>query len=109
MKRQPKPPALPASHLQRIEALGLRTIAYLDYAIECASGVKEWAPRDIIGADGKTAVLYREMDRNYGFSGWEPWHDGMFGGRYRDIHSALAWIERAIDIRAGRETDFLGR
>ena len=30
----------------------------------------------------------------------------MFGGRCTNIHNALAWVERARDICAGRATHF---
>lgn len=108
MKKQIARP-LSESHLQRIGVLGLRAVSYLHEAVACANGTTEWLPRDIIGADGKTLVVHRKADDVYTIDGWEPWHDGMFGGRYASIHNALAWVERAIDIRAGRASNFLGR
>lgn len=105
--------ALPRpSHLARIDKLGLRTVSYLNKFVPCRVGDdetrNEWLPRDIIGLDGKTLIVWREIDRDYSIAGWVPWHDDMFGGRYPSIHSALNWVERAIAIRAGTAKDFLG-
>lgn len=70
---------------------------------------KNWLPRDIIGKDGKTLIVYRlAADGEYRIDGWEPWHDGMFGGRRENVQSAFAWVERAIAVRAGTAKDFLG-
>jgi hypothetical protein len=64
-------------------------------------------PKDTIGTDGKTAILWRDGgDGNYSIDGWEPWHAGMFGGRYEHMASALGWLERARAIRAGTATTF---
>ena len=116
-KRKPKELPLPPSHLIRIMELGLNTVSYRDEAVTCllppdlhggATTRNEWLPRDILGEDGKTLILWREADRNYSTPGYEPWHDGMFGGRRSSIHSALEWVQRAKDIRAGKARDFLG-
>lgn len=64
-------------------------------------------PRDIVGTDGKTAILWRDGgDGNYSIDGWEPWHAGMSGGRCEHMASALGWLERARAIRAGTATTF---
>lgn len=66
-----------------------------------------WVPRDMIGLDGRTAILWRVAgDGNYAIDGWEPWHDRMFGGRYKCLCSALGWVQRARDIRAGKREYF---
>lgn len=109
-KRLPDP--TPFSHLIRIDQLGLHAVSYRDAAVRCAlpNGEfrNEWLPRDIIGKDGKSLIIWRPVDDVYSIAGYEPWHDGMFGGRKLSIHSTLNWIERAIDVRAGRAKDFLG-
>ena len=68
-----------------------------------------WLPRDIIGTDGKTLIVYRKADDTCRIDGWEPWHDGMFGGRRENVESAFAWVQRAKDMRAGKAKDFLLR
>lgn len=70
---------------------------------------KNWLPRDIVGKDGKTLIVYRHAsDGVYAIDGWEPWHDGAYGGRYQSVQAAFAWVERAIAVRAGIATDFRG-
>lgn len=114
MARKPKivAPSLPASHLIASDKLGLRVVCYLDKAVlvrlEDGEERNEWLPRDLVGRDGNSLIVYREPDRHYSIAGWEPWHDGQFGGRRESILSALAWIERAKDVRAGRADSFLG-
>jgi hypothetical protein len=85
-------PTLPQSHLIKIDRLGMRTVAYLSTFVATAAGRNEWLPRDIIGNDGKSLVIYREGG-DYHFAGWEPWRDGHFGGRYETILGALAWFD----------------
>ena len=102
----PKP--LPASHLMRIQNLGLMAVSYRRDSRECDDGTREWLPRDIIGKDGKSLIVWREADSEYTTAGYEPWHDGMFGGRRAEIHNALSWLERAIAVRNGTAKDFLG-
>lgn len=107
-KRKTQEPApLPPSHLDRCEAMGLRIVTYLNRAIQTEYR-SEWLPRDIVALDGQSLIVYRESDHEYDFSGWCPEHRGMFGGRYDTIHSALSWLQRAIDIKAGRISDFNG-
>lgn len=105
-------PVLPAvfssADLERIGDLGLTVIAHQSKAVVDGGRVL-YAPRDLIGKDGKTAILFRfASDGEYNIDGWEPWHDGMVGGRRECLSSALAWVERARDIRAGKASDFLG-
>ena len=111
--KTPKPEPLPRSHLDRIKAMGLTVICYSNVCITVepwANGEPrsaEWLPRDLVGDAGKTVIIFRPAnDGNYYVAGWEPWHDGMFGGRCTNIHNALAWVERARDICAGRATHF---
>ena len=109
--RKPKiaaSPKLPDSHLDRIRALNLTVVCYLNESRKVSDGSREWLPRDIVGKDGKTLIVWREADRDYSIAGYNPWHGGMFGGRYAEIHNALAWVECAIDVRAGRRSDFRG-
>ena len=101
-------PVLPRDHLIWADELGLRTVTYLDQAVEVEGGRRCWLPRDLIALDGSCCVLWRPANREYDFDGWEPEHRRQFGGRYRDITSALHWIERAKAIKAGTETDFRG-
>lgn len=98
----------PRNHLLWADKLGLRTITYLNQSVETDDGRRCWLPKDLIALDGASCVLWRPADREYDFDGWQPEHTGMFGGRYRTIGQALAWLERAAAIRAGVETDFRG-
>ncbi len=104
------PSPLPESHLRRAQALGLRAVCYLNTSREVADGSREWLPRDLIGDDARSLIVWRPAgeDSGYGVAGYHPWHDGMFGGCYPEIHNALAWIERAKAVRAGTARDFLG-
>jgi hypothetical protein len=99
---------LPRDHLIWAQDLGLRTVTYLNKSIEVEGGRKCWLPRDLIAMDGSCCVIWQPADREYNFDGWRPEHTGMFGGRYRTITSAFAWIERAKAVRAGTESNFLG-
>ena len=108
-KRTAPAPQFPESHGMWAQALGLRAICYLNTAREVRyeGGTRsEWLPRDLVGRDGLSVVIYHKADDHYAIDGWEPWHDGMHGGRNVDILSALAWIERAKAIRAGTAKDF---
>ena len=105
----------PPSHLELIREMNLTAISHLDTYRDVVrsdgSIAHEWLPRDIIGADGKTLIVHRvegDAHNAYNISGWDPSHDGMFGGMREDILSALVWLQRARDIRAGRAKDFLG-
>lgn len=105
-KRKPTPAPVrePGESHRIISALGLREVSYLNIAVD-----GWWVPRDIIGTDGKTLIIYRlSSDGEYSINGWETWHDGMFGGRYESIYSALAWVAKAKEVRAGVATDFRG-
>ena len=111
--RKPKvtpPPPLPPSHLRRAQALKLRAVSYRNEARRVADGGEEWLPRDLIGDDAKTLIVWRRAgpDSGYDVAGYHPWHDGMFGGCYPEIHNALAWVECAIGVRNGTRKDFLG-
>jgi hypothetical protein len=100
-KPEPKETPKPSTETLVHEA-GLSILAW-DYRTR--SGRE---PLHMTGDDGKTFVLFSPADTLYGFDGWVPHHDGMNGGRYRTIESALAWVHRARDVRAGKATDFLG-
>ncbi|USN14516.1 hypothetical protein DOMOVOI_00410 [Brevundimonas phage vB_BpoS-Domovoi] len=109
-RRKAEPaPKLPGNFHARADDLGLNTISYLNTAVTCEDGVSRWLPRDMIGRDGKSAILYRPAGYgNYSIDGWEPYHDFMFGGRYANVETALAWLQRAHDIKAGKAEDFRG-
>lgn len=108
-KRKPIPeaprPRATGADYSRMDAMNLRVM--------CHQHVAEdgwWLPRDIIGADGKTAILWRPAgpDGGYAVDGWHPWHDGMFGGCSTHLSNALGWVQRARDVRAGLAKDFSG-
>lgn len=101
-------PRKPGNFQATASDLGLTTVCYLNVAVECEDGVSRWLPRDLIGDDGKSLIIYRSADREYNIDGWEPWHDGMFGGRRDSIESALHWIRVAKGVRAGTIADFRG-
>ena len=92
---------------ERVEALGLRVVSYTNFTVLRPSGGC-WVPRDMLGTDGKSLIIYHYADKDYAIDGWSTWHDGMFGGRYFSLGGALSWLERAIAVRAGREKDFRG-
>jgi hypothetical protein len=106
-------PAVTKTDHARLADLGLTVISYQNVATAPdENGGTYWLPRDIIGRDGKTLIRWYEAGdsgNTYASHGWEPWHDGMFGGHYESLSSALAWVERARAIRAGTATDFRGR
>lgn len=107
-RRKIKVDLRPGNFLAEAEDLGLRTVSYLHEAVECNDGEHRWLPRDLVGTDGKSLIVYREADREYSIDGWCPWHDGMFGGRYRNFESALNWVRTAKGVRAGTIRDFRG-
>lgn len=106
----PPPPVFSGDDATRIRALELRVVSYQhEHTPHDAAGNSYWLPRDMVGADGKTLVRWQaagDADNNYAISAWHPWHDGMFGGAYETMGAVLGWIERARDIRAGKETHF---
>lgn len=109
-RRKAPAPKLPGNFHAAAEALGLNIITYRPTAVMCDDGVSRWLPQDMIGADGASAILFRPAGfGNYRFDGWEPICHRMFGGRYETVESALAWMQRAQDIRAGKAENFLGR
>jgi hypothetical protein len=90
-----------------MDAMGLRVMCHQP------GNEAGWAlPRDIIGRDGKTVILWRPAGQGpvaYDVDGWHPWHDGMSGGCNTHLSNALAWVERAREVRAGTAEDFRGR
>lgn len=110
-KSKPATDSRPGNFLAATDALGLRAISYRrgpGTALECRDGQRRCLPRDLIGTDGKTLIVFREADHDYSIAGYEPWHDGMFGGRRESIESALAWVQAAREVRAGTRASFLG-
>lgn len=82
-------------HLARMAELGLIATSWLpDPPVKVGDRLLS-LPRDLVGTDGKTSIIYRSASEpNYDFAGWEPWHAGHHGGRYREIGHALGWLER---------------
>lgn len=83
-----------SDHLARMTELGLVATCWLpDPPVKVGD---RWLslPRDLVGTDGKTVIIYRAADAAYDFAGWEPWHAGHHGGRYRSICHAFGWLER---------------
>lgn len=105
-------PAFTGADHDTLKALGLCVISYQrETTLPDAEGRRWWLPRDIIGTDGKTLIRWYEPGDSgaaYATAGWEPWHDGMFGGLSERLVSALAWVQRARAVRAGTATDFRG-
>lgn len=103
---------LPPSHLSRIDAMKLQIVSFLDESADImreSETHREQLPADIIGDNGKTLIVYRhagDKRNGYSISGWDVWRDGMFGGMNQSIHSALGWVERAREIRAGLRDHF---
>lgn len=107
-RRKEKPNTRPGNFQATAHDLGLTVVSYLRDSVECNDGVSRWLPRDLVGADGKSLIVYRVADREYSIDGWDPWHDGMFGGRRSSIENALHWIRTAKGVRAGTISDFRG-
>jgi hypothetical protein len=106
-KAAPPPQDAPIVTLDDLTLLGTMNLRVMCFRREVVGNVG--VPKDLIGLDGTTAILWRSKnDPNYDFDGWEPWHDGMSGGRKRTLASALHWVQRARDVRAGKATDFRG-
>jgi hypothetical protein len=104
----PQSPPEPVNILAITDELGLRVVSYLNKHSDCG---KYWLPRDVVGLDGKTLIVWRPAgkDSGYAVDGWHPWHDGMHGGCNETYIGALSWVQRAKDIRAGKAKDFSGR
>lgn len=105
---EPRRDTRPPDFYATIRSLKLRVIRHGREAVTCNDGIPRFLPLDMIGTDGKTVIIYRRKDGDYDFPGWEPWHDGMNGGRYRRVTEALHWVQLAHDVRAGRRADFRG-
>lgn len=102
------PTELPPSPYRIIDELELRVVYHHVHKKIATREGTQYLPRDLIGTDGKTLVIWRAADDRYHFDGWDVWHDGMGASRYESIFNALAWVRRAKEIRAGRAQDFLG-
>jgi hypothetical protein len=94
--------------IQRAEAMGLNVIGHMNMTEDAGGGIRHWLPQDMVGRNGKTLIVFRPASQHSGYSidGWFPSHDGMHGGCHESPHGALAWVQRAMDIRAGRAKDF---
>jgi len=106
-KAAPPPEDAPIVTRDDLTLLGMMNLRVMCFRPETVGNVG--VPRDIIGLDGNTAILWRSASESrYEFDGWAPWHDGMNGGHRKTLASALHWVQRARDIRAGSATDFRG-
>lgn len=107
-------PVIPPSYHDRFAALGLRPMLSLPNSFNApvmrdGEQGREWLPQLLIGADRAILFLDKGATGNgYDFAGWQPFHLHRCGGLRADLHSALAWMERSLDIEAGRAKDFLG-
>lgn len=94
-KLKPATPALPSSHLEAIDAAGFEVLRYSNRSIRCgcSDGTErnEWLPEDLVHWEKRLFIRY-VTGGNYSFDGWEPQRGHQFGGRYRDVQSALAWF-----------------
>jgi hypothetical protein len=99
-------PRVTQADYQRMDTIGIRIVWH-----QAVAEAGYWLPGDMIGTDGKTLIRWHPAGQGpvaYGVDGWHTWHDGMSGGCYTHVSSALAWVERARDIRAGLKETFLG-
>lgn len=97
----PAPPEM-GETVAEIEALGLTIHAWRD---EARNGW--WIPRIAANADGY--IIWNDSGtRSYPFPHYEVSHKRMFGGAYRELHGAVSWMTRAVDIKTGRASNFLG-
>ena len=114
MKRNQTPaPPVPfdgARDTDTMCAMGLTTMWYRKICTEPdTEGRRWWIPEIVAGADLALLVWRAADDGGYPVDGWEP-HLGphMHGGRRTTLASALAWLQRARDVRDGKARDFLG-
>ena len=102
-------PIVTRDDLTLLGMMNLRVMCFRHEVVGTPSVGYVGVPKDIIGLDGNTAILWRSASESrYEFDGWDPWHDGMAGGHKKTLASALHWVQRARDIRAGTATDFRG-
>ena len=73
-------------------------------------GMGGWCvPRHVAGSDFALILWCEAGTGNYRDAGWEPQlGPHVHGGRRASLGSALAWLQRARDVRDGKAADFRG-
>ena len=104
------PPAFTGDDYNTMRAMDLTVMSYQDTATAPGDdGRSYWLPRDVAGADLALILWRAATDGNYRFNGWEPQlGPHHHGGRRKTLASALAWVQRARDVRDGKAKNFLG-
>jgi hypothetical protein len=95
-----------------MDTMGLEVMSYFNRTTGLdGEGRTYWIPEHIAGADG-AFILWRyatDPKNNYKLDGWFPQiGPHIHGGFHSSITSALAWIQRARDVRDGKVKDFRG-
>lgn len=89
--------------------MGLTTMRYRREASPPdADGKTWWIPEIVMGAN-LALIIWRAAGDSYAVDGWQPQLGAnTYGGRYESLTNALAWLQRARDVRDGKAKDFLG-
>ena len=103
-------PVVTPEDIQRTQDMGLTVMSYLDAStLPGADGRSYWYPRILAAPDLALIIWVPDDEGNYNFCGWEPQlGPHTFGGRRERLSSALAWVQRARDVRDGKVSDFRG-
>ena len=115
MSRRKLPPPTPpipfrgAPEHDTIDAMGLTVMRYRREASPPdADGKTWWIPETVMGAD-LALIMWHAAGESYAIDGWEPQLGAhMHGGRYETLAIALAWLQRARDVRDGKRQNFRG-
>lgn len=109
MTRRAKParPPAPPDYATLHARMGEMELTVMSYQNRVEGGW--WIPKHIAGADLALILWYEAGTGNYSGAGWEP-HLGahVHGGRHDSLGNALAWVQRARDVRDGKAADFRG-
>lgn len=102
-------PIYTAADLDTYRAMNLTVMSYQNRAIPVYDEQSHWLPQHLMGADLALVLWCPAGTGNYNIDGWQP-QLGPFthGGRYPCLASALAWVQRARDVRDGKHSDFRG-
>ena len=100
-------PVLKADYHAELTKMSLSVMVYGHYTTPNPEGGTFWHPEIIMGSDGALIVWRGKCDphNNYGFDGFvaQLGPHTAFGGTYRTLDGALAWLRRARAIQAERK------
>lgn len=102
-------PIVTPDDLRNLGTMNIRVLSFHRKVVGSQSVGYVGVPRDMIGEDGHTAIIWRSAtESHHDFDGWEPWYAGWCGVHKKTLASALHWIQRARDVWAGKAKDFRG-